>query len=53
MEYAGLQEQKMRMFWAGVPATAGHRGYTTEKELGNVEILPAGEKVNTMQSWNP
>lgn len=28
-----------------LPATAGHRGYTTEKELGNVEILPAGEKV--------
>ncbi|HHU48977.1 MAG: DUF4432 family protein [Caldicoprobacterales bacterium] len=28
-----------------LPATAGHRGYTTEKELGNLEILPAGEIV--------
>jgi len=28
-----------------LPATAGHRGYSTEKELGNVEILPAGKKV--------
>lgn len=28
-----------------LPSTAGHRGYTTEKELGNVEILPAGAKV--------
>ncbi len=28
-----------------LPATAGHRGYLEEKELGNVEILPAGEKV--------
>ncbi|MGI6537346.1 MAG: DUF4432 family protein [Caldicoprobacterales bacterium] len=28
-----------------LPSTAGHRGYTREKELGNVEILPAGKKV--------
>ena len=28
-----------------LPATAGHRGYSTEKKLGNIEILPAGERV--------
>lgn len=28
-----------------LPATAGHRGYIAEKDLGNVEVLPAGEKV--------
>lgn len=28
-----------------LPSTAGHRGYSTEKELGNIEIVPALEKV--------